>query len=82
MMAGSRRMRYNKAMTTDELKALPIGRKIQIMETLWEDLRDRFDQLEISPQQKDLLDARRARVRAGVTQLLDWDAVKGIVGRP
>jgi putative addiction module component (TIGR02574 family) len=69
-------------MTAEDVKSLPVERKIQIMEALWEDLRDRFERSELSPQQKDLLDRRRARVREGTAQLLDWDAVKGTLGRP
>jgi putative addiction module component (TIGR02574 family) len=69
-------------MTTEEVKALPVDRKIQIMEAIWEDLRERFERSEISPEQKQLLDRRRARVREGAAQLLDWDAVKGTLGRP
>lgn len=69
-------------MTAEDVKALPIDRKIQIMEAIWEDLRDRFERSDISQQQKDLLDHRRARVREGAAQLLDWDAVKGNIGRP
>jgi hypothetical protein len=49
----------------------PIDRKIQIMEAIWEDFRDRFDRLEVSQEQKDLLDRRRARVQTGTPQLLD-----------
>ncbi len=67
-------------MTAEEVKALPIERKLQIMEALWEDLRERFDRLEPSPQQKELLDHRRARVRQGAAQLLDWESVKGTIG--
>jgi putative addiction module component (TIGR02574 family) len=69
-------------MTVADVKALPIDRKLQIMEAIWEDLRDRFEQLEVSPQQKDLLDSRRARVQEGAAQLLDWESVKGTIGRP
>jgi len=69
-------------MTAEDIKALPINRKIQIMEAIWEDFRDRFDRLDISQQQKDLLDRRRARVREGTTPLLDWDSVKETPGRP
>lgn len=69
-------------MTVEDVKALPLDRKIQLMEALWEDLRERFERLEVSPQQKDLLDRRRARVKQGAAQLLDWDAVKGTIGRP
>jgi putative addiction module component (TIGR02574 family) len=69
-------------MTAEDVKALPIDRKIQIMEAIWEDFRDRFDRLEVSPQQKDLLDRRRATVRNGAAQLLDWESVKGTIGGP
>jgi len=68
-------------MTTEEVKALPIEQKIQIMEAIWEDLRERFDCLEISDQLKELLDRRRARVEKGEVQLLDWDSVKGTIER-
>ena len=69
-------------MTAEDVKALPVDTKIQIMEAIWEDLRNRFDRMEISQEQKDLLDRRRARVRDGEAQLLDWESVKGSVGRP
>ena len=68
-------------MSLEEIKALPIDRKIQIMEAIWEDFRDRFDRLGLSDEQKDLLDRRRARVREGAAQLLDWESVKGSIGR-
>ena len=69
-------------MTTEEVKALTVERKIQIMEAIWEDFRARFERSEISPQQKELLDRRRARVREGAAKVLDWDSVKGTLGRP
>ena len=68
-------------MNAQEIKALPIERKIQIMEAIWEDFRDRFDRLELTDEQKDLLDQRRASVREGTAQLLDWASVKGTIGR-
>ena len=69
-------------MTAEDVKALPIDRKIQIMEAIWEDFRDRFDRLGVSQEQKDLLDRRRAKVQNGAAQLLDWESVKGTLGRP
>ena len=69
-------------MIAEEIKTLPIAQKIQIMEAIWEDLRDRFDHLELPPKLKELLDQRRARVRDGSAQLLDWDSVKSTIGRP
>ena len=68
-------------MTTEEVKAMPIERKLQLMEAIWDDLRDRFERLEVSQKQKDLLDQRRARVREGAARLVDWDSVKGTIGR-
>jgi hypothetical protein len=69
-------------MTMEEVRALPVERKIQIMEAIWEDFRERFERSGISPQQKQLLDRRRARAREGATRLLDWDSAKGTLGKP
>jgi putative addiction module component (TIGR02574 family) len=68
-------------MTAEEVRALPITEKIQIMEALWEDLRDRFERLDLPQAHKDLLDQRRSRVEKGTSRLLDWDAVKSTIGR-
>jgi hypothetical protein len=73
--------RYRGSMTAEEVRALPIDRKLEIMEAIWEDFRDRFDRLEVSREQIDLLDRRRARVQKGAAQLLDWESVKGTLGR-
>ena len=64
------------------MKALPVEQKIQIMEAIWEDFRDRFDQMAVTEELRALLDQRRARVREGAAQLLDWDSIKGSIGRP
>lgn len=69
-------------MTAEDVRTLSVERKIQIMEAIWEDFRERFERTEISPEQKQLLDRRRERVRNGEAQLLDWDAIKGTLGRP
>ncbi len=68
-------------MTTDEIKRLPIDQKVQIMEVLWNDLRERFERAEIPASVKRLLDERRERVSSGQSQLLDWDSIKGTLGR-
>lgn len=68
-------------MTTDEMRILPLAEKIRIMEALWQDLRERFDRLELSESQKALLDQRRAAVAQGDSLLHDWDAVKSSIGR-
>ena len=69
-------------MSTAELKALPLTEKLLIMETLWEDLRERFEGSDLTESQKALLDRRRTAVESGESQLHDWDAVKASIGRP
>jgi len=68
-------------MTAQEVKILPTEEKFQIMEAIWEDLRERFESSEISPQLRDLLRDRRARVASGEARLLDWDSAKFAIGR-
>jgi putative addiction module component (TIGR02574 family) len=68
-------------MTTAEIRQLPVSEKIQLMEALWQDLRERFDQMDLPQAHKDLLDQRRLRVKQGTAKLLDWDAVKSTIGR-
>jgi hypothetical protein len=50
------------SITGPEIKAPPVEQKIQIMEAIWEDFRDRFDTWDIPEEQRALLGQRRARV--------------------
>jgi hypothetical protein len=68
-------------MTAQEVRTLPAEEKVRIMETIWEDLRERFEASEIAPQLRELLHERRARVAKGEARLLDWDSVKFAIGR-
>lgn len=68
-------------MTTEELKQLPTEEKVLMMETLWDDLREHFENAEISEDQKRLLDLRRTRVDSGKSRLFHWDEVKSSIGR-
>ena len=68
-------------MSAADVSQLPLREKLQIMEVIWEDLRARADRAGISQEQKDVLDARRARVASGEAKLLDWDSVKDSIGR-
>jgi hypothetical protein len=68
-------------MTAEEVRTLPMAQKMQIMEVLWEDLRDRFANAEVPERLKDVLDQRRARARDGSAKILDWDSVKSGIGR-
>lgn len=68
-------------MTTQEIRTLPADEKIRIMATIWEDMRDHYDEFPISQEVIDLLKNRQARVDRGEAQLLDWDKVKFAIGR-
>ena len=51
------------------------------MEVLWNDLRERFDTMDLSDRQKAFLDGRRAAVENGSSQLHDWDLIRSSIGR-
>jgi putative addiction module component (TIGR02574 family) len=68
-------------MSTITVLQLPLREKLQILEAIWEDLRERAEQFDIPKVQKELLDARRIRVAKGESQILDWDHVKHSIGR-
>lgn len=69
-------------MTAEEIKRLPTEEKFLIMETIWDELREHFEQAEISEEHKTLLESRRRRVESGESKLFDWDEVKSSIGRP
>jgi putative addiction module component (TIGR02574 family) len=69
-------------MTIAEVKDLSLSEKLQIMEAIWQDLRDHVDSCPISPATRDLLDSRRQRVASGEASIRDWDDVKHSIGRP
>ena len=52
-------------MTVEDVKQLPMRQKLRIMEAIWEDLRERFEALEVSPEVKVLLDWNDAKSRIG-----------------
>jgi len=68
-------------MSAAEVLQLPLHERLQIMEVIWADLRERAEKFDISQDHKDLLDARRARVSSGEAKILDWDSVKHSIGR-
>ena len=69
-------------MTLEEIRMLPVAEKLQIMEAIWQDFRDQFENFDSPGPLKTLLDKRRARVREGEVELLAWDEVKSKIGFP
>ena len=68
-------------MTAQEIRTLPTDEKVRIMEALWEDMRDHYEEAPISQEVMDLLKERQARVERGEARLLEWDKVKAAIGR-
>lgn len=68
-------------MNTIELSQFTLREKLQIMESIWEDLRSRIDRFAVPESHKALLDERRRRAGSGESQLLDWDQVKLTIGK-
>jgi hypothetical protein len=55
--------------------------KFLTMRNLWEDMRMEVGEAPETPEITELLDRRAARVESGQAKLLDWDDVKGSIGR-
>ena len=51
------------------------------MRSLWEDMRDDISAAPETSEIIDLLDHRSARIESGEAELLEWDKVKGSIGR-
>lgn len=67
-------------MSIAEIRQLPLTEKLQIMEAIWEDLRDNAEAVPVPDWQKTLLDRRRKAVEEGREQVWDWDEVKHTLG--
>jgi hypothetical protein len=67
--------------TVQEIKTLSPGEKIQIMQAIWEDMRDHYEESPVPHEVITLLQERQSRVQRGEGRLLDWDQVKSALGR-
>ena len=56
--------------------------KLLTMRNLGEDMRSDFSTEPETPEIIDLLDQRVARIESGEAELLEWNKVKGSIGRP
>ena len=68
-------------MSITEIRQLPLGEKLQIMESIWEDMCKTADGVPVYDWQKSLLDERQKAVDEGREKVLDWDEVKDSLGR-
>lgn len=68
-------------MIAEDLKRLSMSEKLQIMETLWEDMREKLEGAGIPEDFKKLLSERRNRVIDGTVNLSEWDDIKDKIGK-
>jgi hypothetical protein len=63
-------------MTVADIANLSLREKLQVMVAIWEELRGHVNVMDVPVEHQQILDARRARIDAGKSKLLDWDQVK------
>ncbi len=64
-----------------EVSSLTREEKFLMMRNLWEDMRNEINAGPETPEIIELLNQREARLESGKAELLDWDEVKGSIGR-
>lgn len=64
-----------------DFKTMSLEDKMLTMSALWLDLRETVEASVETPEICRILDNRVARVETGEAELLDWDEVKGSLGR-
>ena len=68
-------------MSITEIKKLPLREKFQIMEALWEDMREEVEEADIPDSHKRILDDCAARVAAGEERFFDLEEARQMIGR-
>lgn len=68
-------------MSITEIKKLPLREKFQILEALWEDMRDEIEDADIPESHKKILDDCEARVLAGEEKFYSLDEARNMIGR-
>ena len=64
-----------------DVKSMTKEDKLLTMRNLWDDMRSDMSTASETPEIIDLLDQRSARIESGEAELLEWDKVKGSIGR-
>ncbi|MFC7339452.1 addiction module protein [Haloferula chungangensis] len=68
-------------MNLAEVSKLSGREKLQLMDALWEDMRQKADEDEFREDHLELVRRRWAKIESGESKMLDWDAVKDSIGR-
>ena len=60
----------------DEIQALSLPEKLEMMEVLWESIAPHEAGLEVPQWHKDLLDEREVLIAEGKAKFIDWETAK------
>jgi hypothetical protein len=60
----------------EDIEAMPLAEKLQVMEMLWESLSNREEEMEVPQWHKDLLDEREILFQHGKAVSIDWEIAK------
>lgn len=61
------------------LNDMTVSEKLQLMETLWEDLSRNADSLESPEWHRGVLEDRERRIASGEATFIDWEAAKSAI---
>ena len=59
-----------------DLEQLTVGERLQLIEQVWDSLRQRAGVLGLSQDERVLMEARRAEHRADPTSAVEWESVR------
>jgi len=59
-----------------DLERLTVAERLQLIEQVWDSLRQRAGELTLSGDERALIEARRAEHRADPTSAVEWEAVR------
>jgi putative addiction module component (TIGR02574 family) len=59
-----------------DLERLTVAERLQLIEQVWDSLRQRAGVLTLSEDERALIEARRAEHRADPTSAVEWEAVR------
>lgn len=63
------------------LDKMTVREKLQVMETIWEDLSKNSDDLPSPAWHQDALEEREARIASGQAKFVDWEKAKKEIRR-
>lgn len=66
-------------LVTLPLKDMTVAEKLQLMETIWEDLSRNSDALESPEWHREVLEERERRIDSGEARFSDWEQAKAAI---